>query len=119
MVLVFSDGFSDNVFDSGMPHCIEEYLHQGMVTSLSKAADCLARKAYFLSKNPEYQSVWKKEYKYAADNNLELPKGVPTNYTFIGGKQDDITVTVAQVFKDRGADDRRRSLSARDTYFKN
>ena len=35
VVLVFSDGFHDNVFDSGMSYCIEEYLYDGLVTSLS------------------------------------------------------------------------------------
>ena len=54
VVLVFSDGFHDNVFDSGMYHCIEEQLYDGLVTSLSEAADCLARKAYFLGKNLEF-----------------------------------------------------------------
>ena len=54
VVLVFSDGFQDNVFDSGFPYCIEEYLENGLVTSLSRAADCLARKAYFLGKNLEF-----------------------------------------------------------------
>ena len=29
VVLIFSDGFHDNVFDSGMPYCIEEYLYDG------------------------------------------------------------------------------------------
>lgn len=29
VVLVFSDGFQDNVFDSGFPYCIEEYLENG------------------------------------------------------------------------------------------
>ena len=54
VVLVFSDGFHDNVFDSGMVHCVEEQMYGGLVTSLSKAADCLARKAYHLGKNREF-----------------------------------------------------------------
>ena len=51
---MFSDGVSDNVFDSGLFHCIEEELYGGLVVSLGKAADCLARKAYFLGKNREF-----------------------------------------------------------------
>ena len=31
IVLMFSDGFTDNVFDSGMVHCIEEHLKDGLV----------------------------------------------------------------------------------------
>jgi len=54
VVLVFTDGFHDNVFDSGMSQCIEEYTYNGLVTSMSAAADCLARKAYFLGLNPDF-----------------------------------------------------------------
>ena len=54
VVLVFTDGFHDNVFESGMAHCIEEYTYNGLVTSMGAAADCLARKAYFLGKNPDF-----------------------------------------------------------------
>ena len=41
----------------------------------------------------------------------------PANFNYIGGKADDITVTVAQVFLDKGPDDPRRSLSANDLYW--
>ena len=37
-------------------------------------------------------------------------------FNYIGGKADDITVTVAQVFLDKGPDDPRRSLAANDLY---
>ena len=64
VVLLFTDGFHDNVYDSGMVHCMEEYLYEGLITSLSHAADCLARKAYFLGKNQEFQSPWMREYEW-------------------------------------------------------
>ena len=54
VVLVYTDGFHDNIFDSGMPQCIEEQLYDDLVVSLSTAADCLARKAYFLGKNTNF-----------------------------------------------------------------
>jgi len=91
-----------------MFHCIEEYTYNGLVTSMSKAADCLARKAYFLGKNLHFQSPWMKELKHYVDNGLPLVKSPPKGFKFVGGKADDITVTVGQVFADRGPDDPRR-----------
>ena len=117
VALVFSDGFHDNVFDSGMVHCMEEYLYGGLITSLSRAADCLARKAYFLGKNPEFQSPWMKEFKHFKDVGIPVMNQPPENFPYMGGKADDITVTVAQIFTDKGADDPRRQLAAQDTYF--
>ena len=59
-----------------------------------------------------------KEFKYHYDNGLELVNKPPAGFKFLGGKADDITVTVAQVFADTaGEDDPRRSLAANDTYF--
>ena len=54
VILMYSDGFSDNVYRSGYYQCLEEELENGIIKSLSKAADCLARKAYFLAKQLEY-----------------------------------------------------------------
>lgn len=78
-----------------MKHCIEEELHNGLVTSLGKAADCLARKGYFLGLNQEYQSPWMKEFKLYIDNDIPVVNPPPPGFNFIGGKHDDITVTVA------------------------
>ena len=94
-MLVFSDGFHDNVFDSGMPYCIEEYLYNGLVSSLSRAADCLARKAYFLGKSKSIRSPWMRELKWYKDNNIRLVNNLPDNFPFVGGKEDDITITLA------------------------
>ena len=50
VLILYSDGFSDNVYRGGYYQCLEEELVDGIIQSLSKAADCLARKAFFLSK---------------------------------------------------------------------
>lgn len=118
VILIFSDGFHDNVYDSGMPYCIEEYLYDGLVTSLSQAADCLARKSYFLGKSQDFRSPWMAEYKFYNDNDITLLYPERKDYPFLGGKHDDITVTVAQVFRDdRGADDPRKMLAKNDPFF--
>ena len=117
VVLIFSDGFHDNVFDSGFPHCVEEYLYDGLVTSLSAAADCLAKKAYWLGKNTQFRCPWMIEMKRAVEAGEELPNGpVPEGFSFEGGKHDDITVTVAQVFTKKEGEPRKGTAAA-DTYF--
>ena len=124
VIIVFTDGFIDNVYDDEMYECIYDQLDDGLVTSMSGAADCLARKAYVLGKDPNFMSPWMAEFKWYYENNEELKKvgrglvqSVPPGHKFIGGKADDITITVAQVFTDMGPDDERRQLSENDTYF--
>ena len=58
-----------------------------------------------------------KEFKYYTDNKIPLMNPAPEGFKFLGGKHDDITITVAQLFKDLGADDERRQLAASDKYF--
>jgi len=59
-----------------------------------------------------------KEYKWYWDNDITLLRPAYEDYPFIGGKEDDITITVAQIFRDdRGADDPRKQLAMRDTFF--
>lgn len=59
-----------------------------------------------------------KELKWYIDNDIPLARPQPANLRFIGGKQDDITVTLAQVFRnDHGANDYRRWLARLDPYF--
>ena len=70
VVLVFSDGFHDNIYDSGMAQCIEEELYDGLVVSMSKAADCLARKAYWLGKSTSFRSPWMADFKYHHENGI-------------------------------------------------
>ena len=50
-----------------------------------------------------------------------MPQYPPAGYTFVGGKEDDVTVTVAQIFaidEKAGANDPMRSLAKDDVYFK-
>jgi len=47
VVLVFSDGVSDNLFDEDYLPCLELRLNkEGFITSYGSAANCIARKAY-------------------------------------------------------------------------
>lgn len=59
-----------------------------------------------------------KEYKEIMEKGEKVLKPPPKDYKFVGGKADDITVTVAQIFTDEGKDDPRRYLAADDTFFK-
>ena len=50
-----------------------------------------------------------------------MPQYPPDGYTFVGGKEDDVNVTVAQIFANDsklGMNDPMRSLSKDDPYFK-
>ena len=52
---------------------------------------------------------------------MRMSQYPPAGYNFMGGKEDDVTVTVAQIFAadDRlGANDPMRSLAKSDTYLK-
>ena len=84
---------------------------------MSKAADCLARKAYFLGKSYDYQSPWMREFQWYVDNEVPVTNEPEPEYEFIGGKHDDITITVAQVFESVPEDDPKRQLAANDKYF--
>ena len=59
---MYSDGVADNLFTSGYYQCLEDDLVDGHMTSLGKAADCLAIKAYWLGKNTEYMSPFNYEW---------------------------------------------------------
>lgn len=88
---------------------------------MSSAADCLARKAHFLGKDPNYVSPFNKQWKLAVDQGLDMPQYPPLGYNFVGGKEDDVTVTVAQIFaidNSLGLSDPMRSLAKDDVYFK-
>ena len=95
IVVVYSDGFSDNVEDVEIPVCLQRYMQDGLVRSLSSAADCLARKAHLLGKDPTYVSPFNKAWKQAYERGEDMPQYPPDGYTFRGGKEDDVTVTVA------------------------
>ena len=54
IVMVYSDGFGDNVYAEDMVHCfnIETVMdwESGTLSNTSKAADCQARLAYLLGR---------------------------------------------------------------------
>jgi len=61
------------------------------------------------------------EFKWYKDNDIPLNNGnPPDSHPFLGGKEDDITITLAQVFKEKEAGDvpdPRKKLAERDTFF--
>lgn len=57
--MLFSDGVSDNLFinKAAFKKCLTKYLDKdGLFTSLSAAADCIAIKAHALGKNTNFIS---------------------------------------------------------------
>lgn len=58
-----------------------------MISSIGKVADCIALKAFYRSKDAYFDSPYAQELK-------------SYGIGYSGGKQDDITVTVAQVLQD-------------------
>jgi serine/threonine protein phosphatase PrpC len=96
IIVVFSDGVSDNIAAIEFLPCIDNYLNEDAVGDNSKmdelllsyslVADCIARNAYVLGKDETFDSPF-------AQGAREAGWG-----DYSGGKHDDITVTVAQVF---------------------
>ena len=118
VIVMYSDGYGDNMFPSGIFQCLEDQLKDGIMVSLGKAADCLAIKAHWLGLNPEYLSPFNIEWRKALEANdpfavSRWPKflGAP-----IGGKHDDITVTVAQIFHEKEGEPRKGTAAA-DPHF--
>ena len=66
--------------------------------SLAQAADCLAIKANVLSRDKDYLSPFQKEFRHVFERGGPIEVYPPADYAFMGGKPDDITVTVAQIF---------------------
>ena len=95
--VLFSDGVSDNlsIEKEVFKKCLASYLDQnGVFSSMSAAADCIAVKANQLSKDKTFLSPFGEGAKEAGID-------------YLGGKQDDISVTVAQVFVNRVNEDKR------------
>jgi len=112
VIVVVSDGVNDNIDADEYHECIQRYqwssdlydktnnkptpttllfatnykgyFDEHEIVSYSAVADCIARKAYFLGKDKTHQSP------FARSAALYGKR-------YIGGKHDDITVTVAQV----------------------
>lgn len=60
VLLVYSDGVSDNLFSEDFPKCFADKIHDGIVKSYGQVADCIARQAYALGKSPQYKSPFAK-----------------------------------------------------------
>ena len=60
IVMVYSDGYSDNVFSDKFKICLEKLIDpkSSLITNMSRAADCQARRAWILSKDRNYKSPW-------------------------------------------------------------
>jgi protein phosphatase PTC7 len=122
IIIVYSDGVSDNLYPHQYHTCIASYTtattnttddedtdtdtnintnhhhhhhhHEPSykIVSYSLIADCIARQAYFLGKDKTYDSPFAKGARESGKR-------------YQGGKHDDITVTVAQIRKSIGAND--------------
>ena len=109
IIIVVSDGVSDNLQPYQYHDCINEwtwsssnlnrspnvavfnkqyegYYEENELLSYSIVADCIARKAYRLGKDKTYDSPFSQSAKSYGKR-------------YVGGKHDDITVTVAQIEK--------------------
>jgi protein phosphatase PTC7 len=89
VIVVYSDGVSDNLYPQEYHDCIDRYSHKISpsdidLVSHSLVADCIARQAYVLGKDKTFDSPF-------AQGARDVGK------LYVGGKHDDITVTVAQV----------------------
>jgi len=82
VLLVYSDGVSDNLFAKDYIKCFKGMFKQGIITSYGEVADCIARKAYVLGKDSSYNSPF-------------AMGAAASGKRFNGGKHDDITITVA------------------------
>jgi len=83
IMIMFSDGVSDNLYDADIAKCVKPYLDGMDFTDPKACADCLANKAYELGNSEDYLSPFAKSAKEAGFN-------VP-----ITGKADDIVAICA------------------------
>ena len=86
ILVVYSDGVSDNLFPVEFHTCLTNAMDEDHVLqSFGLAADCIARKAYFLGKDRTFDSPFSQGARKAGWARYR------------GGKHDDITVVVAQI----------------------
>lgn len=86
ILVVYSDGVSDNLYPVEFHNCLSNAMDEDHVLqSFSLAADCIARKAYFLGKDRTFDSPFAQGARKAGWGKYR------------GGKHDDITVVVAQI----------------------
>lgn len=87
LVILGSDGLFDNLYDKDIEEVCNS-VNNRMGLDLKKLAGILAHHAEELSLDTSYLSPFAKN---AKDNNIN----------FVGGKSDDITVVVAEIFRER------------------
>ena len=98
--IMYSDGVSDNIpiNADNFKSCVARYLDQdGVIASKSSVAECIAIQAYHLGKDPNHEGPF-----FQGALAVGWDRG---NLT--GGKHDDITVTVGQLFVDQAGQERR------------
>jgi hypothetical protein len=83
--MVYSDGYSDNIFSATFVKCIEKLVdpETSFINNFARAADCQARRAYIMGKKTNYMSP------FAVGAQASGRVG------FNGGKADDISVIMA------------------------
>ena len=88
-----TDGLFDNLYDPDIEGClkpnvraVKEQPEQFELFEPAKAANCMASKAYNLSKNKTYGSPFAKG-------------AMQCGLRYVGGKEDDITVIVSQIVR--------------------
>ena len=92
-VVMGTDGLFDNLYDADIEKCllpsvkaVKDKEDQFELMEPAKAADCMAKRAYNLSKDPNYKSP----FSVGAAQSGKL---------YRGGKEDDITVIVSQIIR--------------------
>jgi hypothetical protein len=61
VLLVYSDGVSDNLFSEDFPKCFKNMIEvNGKIKSSHQVADCIALIAYHRGKNPRFDSPFAK-----------------------------------------------------------
>jgi len=88
VIMMYTNGFSDNVELEDYVTCLRKNLDTktGRIMSYSEAANCQVMKANYQSMNEVWKSPWAYEHKNAGIHGV------------IGGRQDDVTVSVMQLF---------------------
>ena len=57
-----------------------------------------------------------KDMKRAVEAGEQLPNPIPADFNYLGGKPDDITITLAQVFHTQNGE--RKGYADKDTFYK-
>lgn len=83
LVVMFTDGFSDNVHEDQAAALVTNFLSQ-KGRKIEELAQNLATKAYDQSRDKKFKSPF-------------AVRALESGYSFMGGKKDDITVIVAEV----------------------